>query len=72
VGHDRRYRVLLVSRDGCFVAGHHEYVGPGLPTVDATIDVQATEERTRTVPARVTRIDARHPLPIAATELEGL
>ena len=68
--HDKRYRVLLVSRDGFYVPGHHEYVGPDLPAVNATIEVQATEQRTRTLRARVTRIEPRHPLPIAAVELD--
>jgi hypothetical protein len=70
VERERRYRVLLISRDGRFVPGHHEYSGPGLPAVDAMIDVQATEKRTRTVYARVTRIDPRHPVPIVATEID--
>jgi hypothetical protein len=67
----RRFRVLLVSANGHFVAGHHEYVSDGgLPRVGDTIAVQATEERMRTVRARVTSVDRRHPLPIAATEIE--
>jgi hypothetical protein len=65
---ERRYRVLLISRDGRFVPGHHGYSGPGLPAVLATIDVQATEQRTHTLRTRVTRVDPHHPVPIVATE----
>jgi hypothetical protein len=67
----RRFRVLLVSANGYFVAGHHEYVSDGgLPRVGDTINVQATEQRTRTLCARVTSVDRGHPIPIAATEIE--
>jgi hypothetical protein len=66
-----RFRVLLVSSDGFFVDGHHEYRGDGLPDVGDTIDVVATPDRTHAIRARVTHITAEHNLPIAATQLDA-
>ncbi len=67
----KRFRVLLVSRDGMFVGGHHEYHGEALPDIDATILVRSTGERGLTIRARVTDVTPGVALPIAAVELDG-